>query len=480
MVQLLAWQWALIALAIAAFISLVAFGIYMLWIRKKWNIKKSSESMDSTAGSFSNHQHRHRGMIERNYLADEEVVEEGKKKDDSDSAIGRVSPRFPSSFLLQQKQQYQQNNSDSIMTTSESIDTNTIDLEKAQQKHPFVMMPLSAPPPRPGRRKPKLVCAAEPQPSSKIQDGTTIAGNSSLSDHSSSNDSSDMKYEQQSVVVQEKNSPSTASTHTQLPPSLPSPLPADTMAIASSSSSQSKNENTTTTTNDNDDKDIHEQPQRDVENENISVVPMAMQAYDSGTSSTVPKRPFVLTPFIESPTTTTSTSGRSTSERMIINNIPGNSGGGSDDSSATHSTSSIIEQQQQQQQILYNQQLLEQEEHQQRPGSSTASSSYYVLANSSMDRLPSSCNNSHRGSSSHGDNNNGGGSRDNTLALPDQQHQHTNQPYTINKSLTSTVNKNSDFGGWRGPTPPWTLLRNDSFNNIINNNNNNNKSNDNH
>ncbi|KAI8139812.1 hypothetical protein BJV82DRAFT_625118 [Fennellomyces sp. T-0311] len=245
MARLLPWQWALIGLAIAAVVGIVSFGGYLLWRRRFWQTDQQ--------------------MSNRN------IVEARKKG--SDSAIGKVSPRFPSSFL-------QTNPSDSVLG----------DIEKAHQH--LIMRPLSAPPPR---NKPKKI----------IQ--TT------------------------------------------------------------------------------DDPDEEQKPSEKSSDDGEDDTPTAV------TVTTPTKRPFVLTPFMESPATTATS--RSTTERAVMN----------------ESTSTI----------------------EQRRGSSTSSSNlqcHVALADPE-------------------------GSNRNSSAPSDHHIQ-----YTGKSSMRS-----SEFGQWRGPTPPWTLIREESL-----------------
>ena len=406
MVQLLAWQWGLIALAIVIFISLTGLGIYLF--RRKQN----KHSSTITSRSFD----RPRGSIERNIQVDREE----RRKKDRDSVMGRVSSRFPSSLIIQQRQLYNQQNSDSATTT---LDINTaIDLEKAQNH--LVMMPLSAPPPRTGRaKKPKLICAKQQLQSKNADDNTVITTGGSKS-NTSNND----------IVHQESSSSSSSSAATTT-----SPHANTKTTMLKRECGDETNPNNATAID-----DEHNPQKNPDEDENSTVVPMAMTtAINSETPSptlAMAKGPFVLTPFIESPKTTlTSTSGRSTSELIIINSIHEPSLR----SNNSNTCGTAIELPHQQQQPRYS--------------SSTTSSSNYVLASSTIiDRPPSSYNNSNRSSSGSG------------VGGTPSDHQPQHSPYTINP-LSSNNNT-----GWRGPTPPWTLLRDGS---TINNNNKSNSNN---
>ncbi|KAI7851906.1 hypothetical protein BDC45DRAFT_199260 [Circinella umbellata] len=407
MVQLLPWQWALIALAIVVFISLVGLGSYLFW-------KKQSRQPSTTKPESSDRSQR---IIERSI---QENGEEQKRRS-RDSAIKRISPPFPSSLIIQQQQLYNQPNSRSVMMMPDSNIAS--DIEKAQ--HHLVMMPLSAPPPRTRRVKPKLICEKEQSQLKNTKDNNIITIGGSNSNTNNSN-----------VVHRENSSSSsslttTASASASASPPLPSLSTNAEITMTKKGLVDEKNSSNTKAIDDD-----HDNEKDQYEEENSIVVPMTMTtSINSGTPSStlaMAKGPFVLTPFIGSPTTTpTSTSGRSTGERIIVNSVHESLRSNNSNNSGT-----IIEQPHQQQQ---------------RYSSSTVSLSNYVLANSTIIDTPSSlCNHSNRSSSGSG----GGGSP--------SDHQPQQLPYTI-KPLSTNSNTS-----WRGPTPPWTLLRDNS---TINNNN---------
>ncbi|KAG2227446.1 hypothetical protein INT45_007471 [Circinella minor] len=397
MVQLLPWQWALIALAIVVFISLAGLGIYLFW--RKQNKQPSTTKPET----FD----RPQIIIERSIQEDGEE----QKRRSRDSAIKRLSPRFPSSLIIQQQQLYNQPNSGSVMMMSDS--NITIDIEKAQ--HHLVMMPLSAPPPRTRRTKPKLICAKEQSQLKNAKDNNIITIGGSNNNTNSSN-----------AVHRESSSssPSLPSLPTTSPP-LPFLSANAEITVTKKELVDEKNPSNMKAIDDDHDHEKHKN-----QDENSMVVPMTMTTpIDSGTPSStlaMAKGPFVLTPFIGSPTTTpTSTSGRSTGERIIVNSVHESLRSNNSNNSGT-----MIEQPHQQQQ---------------RYSSSTTSLSNYVLASSTViDRPSSSCNHSNRSSSGS---RSGGSPSD---------HQLQQLPYTI-KPLSTNSNTS-----WRGPTPPWTLLRDNS------------------
>ncbi|KAI9489452.1 hypothetical protein BDB00DRAFT_613277 [Zychaea mexicana] len=384
---MLAWQWALIALAIAAVVSSVAFTIYLLWRRRVWHNKQQIQATRCCPGPHDQRRRR-RGM---DFGADE------VRKKDSDSAIGRVSPKFPSSFLLQQHRQ--NNTTTTPSTTSDSV-FSAEDLEKAQH---LVMMPLSAPPPRAGK-KPKLCM---PQQSKADIDCPMKSVSSSSA------------TQQKRLAQKEDN--------------------------GSSNVSKSESECNGSGVVDHDDGNVENY------GDQTNILPNTAASVTSTTSATTTtptptKRSFVLTPFLESPTTTP-TSGRSTAEHIVANAIISDS----NMEPHYHHHHYSFPQQHHQNHQEHRQQYYH------RRGSSattTASSSNNLTASYS-----SSNGNIISSSKKQCSNNSSGCGSSPTLPPP------SSSSVAMRNSTTTTTTSPLTTGQWRGPTPPWTLLGNDSSSN---------------